>query len=490
MTRCVSTRQSCAASWSPKGGNLGLTQRARIEFALHGGRVNADFIDNAGGVDSSDREVNIKILLALLIRNEALQSSRRNRLLKDMTDELIDLVLASNHAQALSLSVLSAHSAERLGEQAELIRHLERRGQLSRKLEALPSDEELNERAGTGNGLTRPELAVIFSFAKIALTEDIVDSSLPDDTYFDRELTNYFPSRLRKRFAEQITQHRLRREIVAMRLANQIVNRMGPAFAIRTSEDTGAAVDDVVRAYAIVRDVFSIREIWTDIDAADRAISTHLQYELMFHVMRRLRHGVHWLLNRQSRIRHVPRTVDTMKPVAATLLQRLQEVDSGRGRRQRRAMIDELQQLGVERSLAARVAGLTATTAILDIIDLVDAHRVDLTDTARIYFDLGQGLQIDRIDRKIDELGVANRWQTVAQDTLRQDLSRHHRGLASRILAPAQDEIAARRAARLVRATGHADRAITPNPAWRSMRAADVDFATISVAIKEIGRLG
>ncbi len=472
-----------------EGGNLGLTQRARIEFALRGGRVNADFIDNAGGVDSSDREVNIKILLAQLIQNEALQSSQRNRLLKGMTDELIDLVLESNYAQALALSVLSAHSTERLGQQAELIRNLERRGRLNRKLEALPSDEELNERAGTGNGLTRPELAVIFSYAKLVLTEDIVDSRLPDDAYFDNELTNYFPRRLRERYADQIPQHRLHREIVAMRIANQIVNRMGPAFAFRTSEDTGVAIDDVVRAFVIVRDVFSIRETWTDIDAADRTISTALQYELMFHVMRRLRHGVHWLLTRQSRLRDVRRTIDAMKPVAATLLQRLQEVDSGRGRRQRRAMIDELQQLGVERSLAARVAGLTATTAILDIINLVDAHSVDLTDTARIYFDLGQSLQIDRIDRKIDELGVSDRWQTVAQDTLRHDLSRHHRELAGRILA--QRKTKSPRAALLDWLERHAASIERLSRILQEIDArSDADFVTVSVAIKEIGRLG
>ncbi|NIW25192.1 MAG: NAD-glutamate dehydrogenase, partial [Gammaproteobacteria bacterium] len=279
-----------------EGGNLGITQLGRIEFALAGGLVNSDFIDNSAGVDSSDHEVNIKILLDEVIRRRRLPRSERRRLLAQMTSTVAKLVLRNNYAQTQALSVLDTHSFERLGENARLIRTLETKVQMDRALEFLPSDETIAERRSIGKGLTRPELAVLFSYAKIGLTNQLMASKILDDAYYDETLETYFPPRLQKRFAPSMRVHQLRREIIAMRIANDLVNRMGPAFTYRTIEDTAASVSQVVRAYTIVRDVFDIGPIWNAIEAADYKVPPPLQYELIFQISRLVRRAVYWLL--------------------------------------------------------------------------------------------------------------------------------------------------------------------------------------------------
>src|SRR5690606_33441273 len=193
-----------------EGGNLGFTQLGRIEYARHGGRLNTDFIDNSGGVDSSDREVNIKILLNGLVKSGKLKTPKRNELLAAMTDEVAELVLASNYGQTQALSIMSSRALERLSEHVRLIRTLEAQGQLDRRLEYLPSDEQLEERQKAGVGLTRPELAIVLSYSKIQLTASLIDSDIPDDAYCLQELELYFPKLLQQRFKTQIRSHRLR----------------------------------------------------------------------------------------------------------------------------------------------------------------------------------------------------------------------------------------------------------------------------------------
>jgi len=283
-----------------EGGNLGITQRGRIEYALLGGRINTDFIDNSGGVDTSDREVNIKILLDKAIADGVLARSKRNALLAGMTDEIADLVLVNNYDQSQALSMMGTRNHERLGENVYMIRALEVRGLVNRDLESLPTEEEIKERRKAGGGLTRPELAVIMSYAKIDLYSSLIASDVPDDPFFHAELEAYFPSRLRRRFKAAIGTHRLRREIVAMRLTNSMINRMSASFAIRAEEDTGSTTSQVARAYAIARAIFSVRDLWQRIQACDNRVPAALQYDLYFQISRRLRHAVYWLLHRHT----------------------------------------------------------------------------------------------------------------------------------------------------------------------------------------------
>ncbi|MBV8495663.1 MAG: NAD-glutamate dehydrogenase, partial [Gammaproteobacteria bacterium] len=279
-----------------EGGNLGFSQRGRIEYALAKGRLNTDFIDNSAGVNTSDVEVNIKILLNPLVREARLTRAERNRLLARQTNEVAALVLRNNYLQGQAISTLELQGAARLPEFQHLIRSLERSGELNRTLEFLPSDEELGERRKSGTGLTRPELAILLAYGKIWLNNHLLASDVPEDPYLSAELTRYFPAAVQQRFHRAITHHRLRREIIATAVTNSLVNRMGPTFVSRTQEDTGAEPAQVARAYTAAREIFAMREVWEQIEALDNKVPAKLQYEAAFQTSRLLRHATYWLL--------------------------------------------------------------------------------------------------------------------------------------------------------------------------------------------------
>jgi glutamate dehydrogenase len=472
-----------------EGGNLGLTQRARIEFAQRGGLVNADFIDNSAGVDSSDREVNIKILLNQAIGAGLLAGSRRNSLLATMTDEIAALVLDNNFDQTQALSVMNAHSFDRLGENGRLIRLLEARGILNRALEYLPADEALAERAAENKGLTQPELAIVFSYAKIALTGDLHASSVPEEPYFDAQLIDYFPRRLGKRFAPQMRGHRLRREIMAMRIANEVINRMGPAFVFRAVEDTASSVSKVIRAYAIARDTFDLDTLWSEIEVEEKNIPPSLQSELFYQLGRLLRRASYWLLHRHPRNLVIGKLVTSWKPMAAAVLDRLLELESPRGRHRLQKDIAELTQMGVNPALAHRIAALTVVTQILDIIEVTEKNGLEVTATARLYFDLAQGLELGWVREEIEELAVDGRWQAVARDTLLQNLARQHTALLGRIVAGRGKRTP--HEALIDWFETHGTAIARVRQIVQDMRTQEgADFATLSVAIREIERLG
>ena len=261
-----------------EGGNLGCTQRGRVEYAQSGGpekaggRINTDFIDNSAGVNTSDLEVNIKILLADVARKGRLTRAARDKLLASMTDEVAALVLRNNYLQSQAISVLEQRAPERLTEYQSLIRALERGGHLNRAIEFLPDDEEFPERRKQRLGLTRPELAVVLAYSKIWLSNHLLDSDLPDDPYFASEVQRYFPTPMRKRYAREIPRHRLHREIIATATTNSLVNRMGPVFVTRAQEDTDADPAAIARAYTIAREIFSMRALWADIEALDNRV--------------------------------------------------------------------------------------------------------------------------------------------------------------------------------------------------------------------------
>ena len=298
-----------------EGGNLGLTQLGRVEFALHQeGLLNTDFIDNSGGVDCSDREVNIKILLNQAIETSALAESRRDKLLADMTEEVSNQVLRNNYRQTQAISMMAANGKERLSEHARLLRILESSGLLDRNLEFLPSEDAIEERRTAGLALTRPELAVMLSYAKIDLYQSLVDSDVPEDAFLARELQSYFPERLQKRFKSLIPVHRLRREIIATLVAGSIINRMGPMFALRAIDETGSSPAEIARAYTIVREIFDIRDFWTQIEALDNEVQAEMQYAVMFKISRIMRRAVYWMLHRHSDDLAIEPLVKQLKP--------------------------------------------------------------------------------------------------------------------------------------------------------------------------------
>ena len=279
-----------------EGGNLGLTQRGRVEAAINGVLVNTDAIDNSAGVDCSDHEVNIKILLDAQVAAGDLTVKQRNSLLVSMTDEIADLVLEDNRAQTLALSIARRQAAPMVDVHARYLRSLEVEGLLNRALEFLPSEKQLSERASAGLGLTTPEFAVLLAYTKETNTDVVLRSDLPDDPYVQRELVRYFPSVLGERFAGAMGGHRLRREIVATGLTNEMVNRAGTSFDFRMTDETGAGVADITRAHVVASDVHGMPRWWDRIDHLDPSIETDVQLELLLDLRRMVERGVLWLL--------------------------------------------------------------------------------------------------------------------------------------------------------------------------------------------------
>ncbi|HEU4619233.1 MAG TPA: NAD-glutamate dehydrogenase [Gammaproteobacteria bacterium] len=470
-----------------EGGNLGFTQRGRIEYARAGGRINTDFIDNSGGVDTSDREVNIKILLNDALEAGALRPSRRIALLESMTDEIAAQVLADNYGQTQALSVASSRESDRLGEQARLIRVLEAQGHLDRDLEFLPSDEELEERRRAGLGLTRPELAVVLSYAKIALTGSLIKTDIPDDPFLAKELELYFPRTLQRRYKAFMYSHRLRREIVSMLISSSMINRMGPYFPFRAQDETGAGVAQVARAYAVVREVFGIRALWRKIEALDYRIRAQLQYDVMFEISRRVRHAVYWFLQRYPADLEVEPMIERFRPGIARVL----GAPPALGARGDRRFDDDarrLEEVGLPASLAREVAALTTITQVLDIVELAEERELDARRLARLYFEVGRKLRLDWIRDEIENLKVQGHWSAMARSTLRETLAREHRAVVEGIVERrGHADLDAALAAWVAEMSGGIARV---SKVLGEMQAAGpMDFATLSIALKEVNRL-
>ncbi|WP_197485616.1 NAD-glutamate dehydrogenase domain-containing protein, partial [Oleiphilus sp. HI0061] len=272
-----------------EGGNLGMTQLSRIEYAQSGGQLNTDFIDNAAGVDCSDHEVNIKILLNDILLNGDLTEKQRNKLLADMTDSVSDLVLKNNYRQTQAISIALKDAMPRMEEYRRLINAMEASGKLNRELEFLPCDDDITERKSLDMGLTRPELSVLISYVKGDLKEELINSNLPDDDHLSDEIEVAFPQQIVKKYGAQLHDHRLRREIISTQVANDMVNHMGITFVERLKQSTGASSSSVALAYIIARDVFDLENIWGQIEDLDYLISSDLQYSMMAELMSLMR---------------------------------------------------------------------------------------------------------------------------------------------------------------------------------------------------------
>ena len=297
-----------------EGGNLGMTQLGRVEYAQNGGRINTDFVDNSAGVDCSDHEVNIKILLNQATRAGKLKEKERNILLVEMTDEVSDLVLRSNYLQTQAISMMERLSGPRLGAKQHFISVLESEGQLDRDLEGLPDDDELSDRRNKGLGLTRPELAVLLSYSKIRLYSQLLDSDIPEDPYFAKELKNYFPAPLRENYEQYMPAHRLKRELIATQVTNSLINRMGVSFVVRMRDDTSAPPEEVARAYAIARELFNARDYWAKIESLDNKVDAGLQTEAFLIMWNLLRQTTRWTAHHPGHELNIQEMLEQLKP--------------------------------------------------------------------------------------------------------------------------------------------------------------------------------
>jgi glutamate dehydrogenase len=420
-----------------EGGNLGLTQRGRIEFARSGGpdgaggKVNTDAMDNSAGVDCSDHEVNIKILLDHLVTEGQLERDQRNELLVEMTDQVSELVLSDNYDQNAVLGISRTHAQPMLTVHSRLVADLVQRTGLDRTLEALPTPQEFRALDKAGDGLTSPELATLLAHVKLSLKDDLLASDLPDVEVFARRLPEYFPRQLRERYAEQIVGHPLRREITTTMLVNEVVDGGGVSYAFRLVEEMSASATDAVRAFVVASKVFDLPDLWRQISALDNQVPIAVADRMVLESRRLLDRASRWLLSNRPQPLAVgaelSRFARPVQELTADILKLL------RGR-ERDFVVDETEKLvdqGVPAELASRVAAQLDTYSLLDVIEIAElAEREGASvgvershqETAQLYYALSEHLEIDQLLSSVSELERGNRWHALARLALRDDL--------------------------------------------------------------------
>ncbi len=417
-----------------EGGNLGFTQRGRIEYALNGGRINTDAIDNSAGVDCSDHEVNIKILLDAIVADGEMTEKQRNRLLAEMTDEVGELVLRDNYLQTQALTVAQAKGHDGTDMMARLMRGLERAGRLDRDVEFLPDEETLEERRKDGAGLTRPELAVLIAYAKMAVYDELLESDLPEEPYLETDLIKYFPRPLRRKFRTEIGRHRLRREIIATVMANNLVNRAGIGFAYDLQEEMNAAAADIAIAYAVTREVFSLRSIWNAIEGLDNRVDAAVQTSMILVTQELLRRGVMWFIRNLQRPYDIDQTISRYSSDISKLQNGLSGVLVDLAADIYDKRLSDLVARDVPADLAARVAALEPLAASLDIVALAGEAGNDILDVARVYFEIGARLGIDWIRGQAEQIPVGDHWERSAIAAIIDDLFAQQRLLTRSVL--------------------------------------------------------
>lgn len=417
-----------------EGGNLGMTQAARIEYALNGGIVNTDFIDNSAGVDCSDHEVNIKILLNSLVTSGEMTTENRNKLLEKMTDEVADLVLLDNYEQSQMLSLESMVAQQSMDLYIQFMGDLEKSGRLDRRLECLPSDQLMIERKVNNKPLTRPEIAMLLAYSKMYLKQDILNSPVSDDAFFNKYLSTAFPAILSEKYPEQMMQHSLRREIISTQLCKAISDRMGVYFVDRLNRETGASVDFIIRAYAVAETIFDLEGIWKQITALDYKVDTDIQYRMMLHLYYLIRRATRWFLRNYTPEIDIQDIVDQFAPAIKALTAALPELLDGPDKEGYDMVIDQYTQEGVPSALAAQIAACSAMYTALDIIEASRQSKLPLSDVAKAYYQLGNQLELNWLRGLMSEYVVQNQWDELARAGFRDDLDRVQRDLSIRVL--------------------------------------------------------
>ncbi|GAB2493569.1 NAD-glutamate dehydrogenase [Nocardiopsis aegyptia] len=418
-----------------EGGNLGLTQPARIEFAREGGRINTDFIDNSAGVDTSDHEVNIKIMLDREVRSGSLDKADRDQLFIDMTDEVAELVLDNNYAQNTVLAAARSQTRQMLHVHGRYMRHLERTKVLKRKQEDLPSDKTIAERRAAGMGLTTPEFSTLLSYTKIDLKDQIADSDLTEDPYLADTLTHYFPTPLRsERFAGGVATHPLRREIIVNQVVNQMVNRSGVTFAFRLNEELGSSAADIARAFLVVQEILRLRSFWGRVEELDHQISVDSQLVLLLETRKLAERSARWLLRNRTFPFDVRSEIGYFADGVGEVLPHLADLVKGRDREAFVERRDRYREMGVPADLAEQVAVMVPAYSTLDLVEIAQRTGRPVEKVAELYFELADRLNISWWRERIIELPRDDRWGTMARSSLRDDLYAAHAALTARVL--------------------------------------------------------
>ncbi len=405
-----------------EGANLGITQLGRIEFARAGGRLNTDSVDNSAGVDCSDHEVNIKILLGQVVAAKRLTMAKRDKLLAAMTDEVAELVLRDNYLQTSALTVAEAESTERLLNVIRLIRTLERAGRINRGVDVLPDDEELTRLGNSGLGLTRPETSVVLAHAKLALYDELLESDLPDDPLLENDLIAYFPAQIRKTYAKAVCSHRLKRELIATSITNQVVNRAGFTFVNDLKERSGQSAPAVARAFAIVRDAFGCEALWQSIEALDNKLDAEVQTAAFVDIKALIERTSLWFLQNGRHPLDIRHNAIRFQPGIKALGRSLANVASADdlafmdGRRK------NLEDRGMAARLAGEIARLPLMGAALDIVRVAGTDEGAVVDAARVYFGIGARFGFDWLRGAARRFEAQSPWQRQAIQSMTDEL--------------------------------------------------------------------
>ena len=469
-----------------EGGNLGATQAGRIEYALAGGRIDTDAIDNSAGVDCSDHEVNIKILLDGAVEAGDLTVKQRDRLLGTMTDEVAGLVLRNNYLQTQALSVLERHGETRTDEHVRFMRAVEQTGLLDRRIEGLPDDEDLADWRVRRRRFTRPELSVLLAYAKMDLYPALLESDLPDDPDLRDDLIRYFPGPLRETYRDRIAGHRLRREIVATVTTNSIVNRAGVTFVRRMAEETGHGFADIARAYAVARDAFGLRDLWLAVEGLDGRVPAATQTAMLDESMLLVERVAGWMLRHRDRPMAIGPTVEAFRPAVLGLQARLPELVSPARRRSIERAARRYEKEGTPSLIATLVASLRTLASVCDVVDAADKLSLDAIDVATVFFEVGDKLGADWLRDALGRLPVEDRWDRLARQALVEESFRQQRRIAVAVLRANGGAPAAGATAAWIAANGARARAVIAD---LKSAGAPVDLAMASVASQALKSL-
>ena len=422
-----------------EGANLGVTQLGRIEYAQVGGRINTDFIDNSAGVACSDHEVNIKILLAIAVRSKKLTKAKRNRLLVKMTKDVSDLVLMGNYRQSMALTNAQYQSIALVGEHERFMRALEKIGALDREVEFLPTNEELELRVAEGKGLTRPELSVLLAYAKISVFEEVLNSPLPDDPYLKRTLGLYFPKLMQKQFGRLISQHSLRREIIATYVANTLVNRTGPSFVNMISELTGAKVEAIATAYLICRQIFGLAEIWSSIEALDNSVPTFIQTEMQLSILDLIKHCTIWFVKNRSKTGKIDKAVKAYLPSIKAIETGIETLLSFALKANRVIDEERYKAHNVPNALARRISRLNPLSSACDICLIAFQNKLSPKSVAKIFYGVGTKFEFDWLRNSTAQITEGNEWEKSVAIGVIDDLYDTQARLTEKIVGPVKN---------------------------------------------------
>lgn len=472
-----------------EGGNLGMTQLGRVEYCMHGGRCYTDSIDNSGGVDCSDHEVNIKILLNQVVNNGEMTVKQREKILRDMTDVVAELVLESNYQQSQALSSLRLHANDLLREHSQFIQTLEREGKLDRAIEFLPDWEEIERRESAGQGLEFPELSVLLAYSKMTLYDELLDSDMPEDAYLANDLDDYFPDRLSNKYRSEMYGHRLKREIIATYVTNNMINRVGPTFADRMRGLTSASFADIARAYCAAREIYDMRNTWASIEQLDNKVPAQSQLDMLKLAEGLLERATLWLLRHRSHPINIDETVKYFKEDVKGIASHLSDALSQEYMDQIQVHVDRLIEKKVPEELVKRVVECIPLSTALDIVEIIKSSEKPVTFVSRVYFDIGAKLELMWIRQQVANLPVDNHWHGLAKSRLSDDIHACQAAIANDVVQLVNTDSPQHAVEVWMKSNAVGCRNLA-NIITDMKSIKRIDFATLSVAISEVHLLG